>query len=281
MVKNSGKCFLLIIACAFFALNSCNVDLLGLFGSNDLSRRWDARNSFKFLKDADRNLALGSTYSFLVVTDTHIDDNKLGKSDYLGLRKLKDIIDNENIKFVVFCGDVTQKGTRKEIQEFIDVAQTLGVPCFPIVGNHDVYQGNWPEWESLIGSTVYRIDSDSDTFLMLDSANAFLGAKQLDWLESELNRANGKAFVFSHTNFFIKSPVDLQQLTDVRERARAMSILQGRAEIIFMGHLHKRVINDLGGVEYVAIEDFRDQAAYCKVDVTPDGFAWNIKNLSR
>ena len=264
MVKYIRISFFFLLICSLFALNSCNNDIFGMFGSNDLSKRWQARNKFNFLTPAERNLAtLGDTYSFIVLADTHIDDKNDLKLDKLKAVIEKSAIDGDEIKFVVISGDVTQKGERKEINKFIKQAGELGIPCYPVAGNHDVYFGNWPEWEKLIGSTIYRIDGGNTTLLILDSATGFFGNKQLDWLEKELKTAGERVFVFTHYNVFVKSPTDIQQLTDIRERARLTSILKDKCDIMFMGHLHKHIENKLGGVEYLAIEDYRDKAAYC------------------
>jgi len=274
MVTNFKKCFLLIIIFGFFTFNTCENDLLGIFGSNDFVKRWEVRNSFKFLSNDDLNMDFGDTYSFIVIADTHISD----KND-LRLPKLKDVIDADDIKFIVFCGDVTQKGTKSEVKKFMDAAAFLEVPCYPVAGNHDVYFGNWPVWEKEIGSTIYRVNGGDTTLFILDSATGFFGSKQLDWLENELKSAEKNVFAFTHCNFFVKGTGDIQQLTDVRERARITSILKDKCDIMFMGHLHKEIYNKLGGVEYLAIEDYRDKAAYCLVEVTPDGVKWKTKYL--
>ena len=273
MVACFRKYFLLILLWGIFSLSGCNNDIFGLFGSTDLSKRWQARNTFNFLSFADRNISTGDTYSFIVLNDTHINNGDTG-----GLEKLKDIIDDD-VKFVVFNGDITQSGKQKDLETFIRIAESLSVPCYPVVGNHDIYFGNWPVWKKLIGSTCYRINTGGATLLMLDSANAYFGAEQLDWLENELNRASGRVFVFSHVNLFVESPVDIQQFTDIRERARIISLLKGRCDAMFMGHVHQRIIKELGGVHYISIEDYRNNAVYCRVWVSKDNVRWEIKKL--
>jgi len=272
-ISSAWKYFLPVLLWGIFSLSGCNNDILGLFGSTDLDKRWQERNTFNFLSSADMNIATGETYSFIVLNDTHINNG-----DAHGLEKLKDIMDSD-VKFVVFNGDITQSGKQKDIEKFIMIARSLGVPCYPVVGNHDIYFGNWPVWKDLIGSTCYRINGGDATLLMLDSANAYFGSEQLDWLEDELNKANGRVFVFSHVNLFGKSPVEIQQFTDIRERARITSLLKGRCDAMFMGHAHQRIINELGGVQYITIEDYRNNEVYCQVWVSKDYVRWEFKTL--
>jgi len=277
MVANLRKYFLLFIVWSIFSLNGCNNDLFGLFGSTDLDIRWQARNTFNFLTPDERNIPSGESwgdeYSFIVLSDTHIEDGNT-----FGLNKLKNVIDS-NVKFVVFNGDITQNGKRKDIKAFMETVRSWGVPCYPVAGNHDFYFGNWPEWKELIGSTCYRVKSGGTTLLIMDSANAYFGAKQLDWLEDELKRANGRLFVFSHVNLFAENPANLQHFTDIRERARITSLLKGRCDAMFMGHVHQRIVRELGGVKYITTEDFRSQDIYCQVWVSQNGIRWEFKKL--
>ena len=275
MVKHSFIIFLTALLLYPMFLTGCNVDLFGLFGSSDLDNRLKERNSFKFLAEDERNLSLGGEYSFIVLTDTHIEDGNAW-----GLEKLKDVIEaDSNIKFAVITGDITQYGTAQDVQKFIDIARSLNVPCYPVIGNHDIYFGNWPNWKDRIGSTSYRINADAATLFILDSANAYFGRDQLDWLEREMRTAAGRVFVFSHANIFVESPVDIQQFTDTKERARLVSILRNRAGFMFMGHVHRQTLNEAGNVQYISIEDYRDKRVYCVVSVRQNGIDLQYKKL--
>jgi DNA repair exonuclease SbcCD nuclease subunit len=153
------------------------------------------------------------------------------------------------------------------------------VPCYPVVGNHDIYSGSWKVWKELIGSTSYRIDGGGATLLFMDSANAFFGADQLAWMEKEAKAAKGRLFVFTHVNLFGESPMDLQQFTDTRERTRIVSLLRGRCDAMFMGHVHRRLIREAGNTQYITTEDYRDHGVYCLVQVSSGGITWEFKKL--
>jgi predicted phosphodiesterase len=269
----------ILLACQFFA--ACTVDIPGLIVSHNLGERLEARNTFNFLTSENLTLDLPDVYSFIVVSDTHI----INGETYGLLEKLNSVVNaaGSDIKFVVFTGDVTQCGYEKDINTFIDIAKTLGVPCYPILGNHDIYFNNWSNWKRLIGSSTYKIEKDgsSTTLLMLDTANACFGKVQLDWLDNELKTAADKhkkhVFVFTHTNLFVESPADIQQLTDTRERARVLSMLSGRCDSMFAGHLHKRIIRDAGGVKYLAIDGYVEDQIYCRVSVTNSSVTYTFE----
>lgn len=279
---------MLIIGAACF-VSACRIDLFGLFGSTDLSKRLDEKNNFAFLgRYNGLPLDWGDTYSFILLSDTHIENG-----DAWGLEKLRDLVDNHNgdisnidnkIKFVVITGDITQNASEKDFKKFIEIADSLlpfGVSCYPVIGNHDVFFGNWSNWRDFIGSTLYRINSDEGktTLLIMDSANAYFGKEQLDWLENQLKSSGKNTFVFTHANPFVESPVELQQFTDTTERARFISLLHGRCDYAFTGHVHQRVVKEVGGVTFVTVEDFRGKQVYCLISVKPGGITYDFKKL--
>jgi predicted phosphodiesterase len=282
MVKIFKRYLLLFLYLASCLFINCNNDILGLFASTDLDERLNEKNPLKFMKTNNMRLLplghLGDEYSFIVITDTHIENGNA-----FGLEKIIPLIANDrDIKFVVINGDITQNGNKENIAKFIEIAhalEDLGVPCYPVIGNHDIYFNNWPNWKAYIGSTYYRIDSGKTTLFFLDSANAYFGKTQLDWLESGIKTAGRRVFVFSHVNLFVKSPFDIQQFTDVRERARIISILKGRCDIMFMGHVHKRILNEAGGVKFLSIEDYRDNRIFCRVNVKNTGIDFSFHKL--
>jgi len=272
MVKRILNIFKLILFCVILIFVGCNNDFLGFFVSNDLDERLKEKDNLIFLKERDwTNLSLGDSYSFIVLTDTHIENGKT-----FGLESLVNAI-TPDIKFAVILGDITQTGAEKDIDKFIEIADSLGIPCFPVIGNHDFYFGNWRFWRDKIGSTSYRINSDTATLFILDSANSFFGKEQLDWLERELKTAKGRIFVFTHSPLFVRGPFGMQQITDTRERARIISILRDKCDIMFMGHSHYRLLNEVGNVDYIVIEDFVSTNVYCLVTVTPDGITYEFK----
>jgi len=266
----------LLIGILFVAV-SCKQDLLGLFASNDLDERIKERDNLKFLEERGwTTLPLGDSYSFIVVADTHIEGGNA-----FGLEKLEDVVKTPelDIRFVVVLGDITQTGAEQDINKFIEIADKLGVPCYPVIGNHDFYFGNWHVWRDKIGSTNYKIDAGNTTLFMLDSANSFFGKDQLDWLEREIKTRKSRVFVFTHSPLFVTGPANMQQITDPKERARVVSILRDKCDIMFMGHSHRNYYNEAGNVEYITIEDYVAKKTYCIVTVTPGHIDIMLKKL--
>jgi len=273
----------IMLSIAIFLLG-CNYDFLGFFASSDLDGRLKERDKFVFLDGNNwRGLELGADYSFIVVTDIHIQNGET-----YGFEGLKDVIKNpaDNIKFLVVLGDITQNGSRSDLELFIDIAvNKFGVPCYPVIGNHDLYSGGWPVWRELIGSTNYRVDGGSVTLLIMDSANLFLGRDQMDWLEREVSSAAPRLFVFTHANLFTTHIEDPQQATNINERARVTSILRDKCDAMFMGHVHEWYTNDIGKVKYITVDAFhavnRTDRSYCLVRVRGGDVRYEYKKLGR
>jgi len=274
MVKPLFKILLPILL--IFVTVSCRVDMFGLFASTDLDQRLKEKNNFTFLNSMGRTaMTLGDEYSFIVITDIHTEGGNAH-----GLENIKTVIEsNPDIKFAVFGGDITQNGAEQDLRKFIEIADSLGIPVYPVIGNHDIYSGHWSVWKNLIGSTSYRVNGGSAALFILDSANGFLGKEQLDWLENELKSAQGRVFVFSHHNLFAGSAVNIQQMADTKETARIVSLVSRKCGIMFTGHSHERLVKETGGGLYINIEDFISRKTYCLVTVKNTGVSYEFKKL--
>jgi predicted phosphodiesterase len=246
---------------------------------NEFDDRFSNRNEFNFLTDSDKMIVLPDDYSFIVVSDIHI----YGQDDADEFAKIKNYIDDA--KFVVVTGDVTDDGTEEQIQRFINAASTFGVPVYPVVGNHDVYTDRASPWKKLIGSSMYRIDSESSStsLFVLDNANGSFGYDQLKWFENEIKSSKKHCFVFAHENFFFEgSPPDFEHTIDINERALFMSLLKNHCDIMFMGHLHKRIVKEYSGVKYIMIENYGSsdgQRTICRVFVSNNEVAYVFESL--
>ena len=264
MVKYPVKITLYILLLNLFCLTGCG-DFQDFLTSTDLDKRLAEKDNFKYLGSrggTTLSLKNENDYSFIVFTDTHIEDGNAW-----GLEKIADIIqNNKQIEFAVILGDITNNGSEKDIKKFIEISDLFKVPCYPVIGNHDILFNSWKNWRDLIGSTNYQITGNGINLLILDSANSFFGKQQLDWLESKIKSSKGNTFVFTHCNFFVNG-INLQQSSDAKERARVISILKNKCDIAFSGHSHERYINSAGNVQYITVEDYKDKTAYCIVTV--------------
>jgi predicted phosphodiesterase len=276
MVKHSVKITLYILLLNLFCLTGCD-DFLDFLTSTDIDKRLAEKDNFKYLGPrgwTTLSLKNENDYSFIVFTDTHIEDGNA-----FGLEKIADVIhNNSQIEFAVILGDISDYGAEQDIKKFIEISDLFNVPCYPVIGNHDILFNNWKNWKNLIGSTNYHITGNGINLFILDSANSFFGKQQLDWLEKKIKRAKGNTFVFTHCNFFVNG-INIQQSSDTNERARIISILKNKCNIVFSGHAHERYINSAGNVKYISIEDYKNKKAYCIVTVKNSVVTYKLEKL--
>jgi 3',5'-cyclic AMP phosphodiesterase CpdA len=266
---------ILLMIPVLISLTSCPVYY------DDYDSRFTYHNEFRFLSTSNGDFTpdLGEPYEFIVLSDTHIS----GSAD--DFAAIKDHVGSA--RFLVVTGDITDNGTGEEFERFKDAARairtTAGIPCYPVIGNHDIYTNRGTPWKEHIGSASYRINGGDTSLFILDNANGYFGNDQITWFERELNSVPGRVFVFAHENFFISSSpsslFDAEQTTDVRERALFTSLLRGRCDIMFMGHLHKRIINKFAGVWFIMLEDFRSTKTFCRVRVSGENISWTFETI--
>jgi len=283
MVKSLSKIFILSLSLTivFLTMGCDYVDLLGLFASNDLDERLEEKNNFVYLTENERTMtgiSLAGGFSFIVLTDTHVEDGNTKD-----LEKIKNAITDTGAKFVTILGDVTQNGAEEDFKKVFEFTRTLSVPCYPVIGNHDIYFGNWPQWKKYIGSTRYKVtDGTNVTLFILDSANAFFGKSQIDWLEKEIKTAQGMVFVLTHSDLFVQDKIKIQQLYDPAERARIMSLLHNnndKCKMMLMGHSHEWVKKEYGDVTYISIDDYKSTQKYLLVTVKDDVVSYKLNKL--
>jgi len=122
----------------------------------------------------------------------------------------------------------------------------------------------------------------STSLIILDSASASLGAYQIDFLDAELSRNFKHKFIFTHTSLFVNPELNAAQFTDwtdINERARIIKTAAGRADALFSGHLHVRVITEAGGTSYIACDAWEDGRGFLRVFVRDDGIKYEFKTI--
>lgn len=93
-------------------------------------------------------------FRFAFISDTHISAPNANPD--LDLRRtVRDINVMDDIAFVVLTGDITELGTREEIQLAHTILDSLDVPYYIIPGNHDT---GWSESGGLDFSTIFGND---------------------------------------------------------------------------------------------------------------------------
>ena len=91
--------------------------------------------TFIFLTVAQN--AFCKDFRFVQVTDLHYKNDKTSEENFDKI--INNINKTKNVEFVVFTGDNTNHSNKEDYIKFLSQANTLNVPYYVVVGNHDVF----------------------------------------------------------------------------------------------------------------------------------------------
>lgn len=143
-------------------------------------------------------------------------------------------------------------------------------PCFPIVGNHDVYYDCAKFYKqhfhtSTYSVTVKTVGGHQDLFLFLDSGNGTHGKRQMDWLEDKLSHRDEyrNCVVVSHCWLFRTSynytTTPAANLPEDEQYAFMDLMSDNNVSLVVMGHFHACEQRQFNGVTYVMIDNLNEE----------------------
>ena len=147
--------------------------------------------------------------------------------------------------------------------------QAKNDPCFPVIGNHDVYYDCADFFKQYFHTSTYTVTVKTvggfqDLYIFLDSGNGTHGKRQLEWLEETLShRADYRhCIVISHNWLFRTSynytTTPAANLPQDEQYAFMDMMSQNDVELVLMGHFHMREQRQFGGVHYVMSDNLND-----------------------
>jgi len=158
-----------------------------------------------------------------------------------------------NPLFILHTGDLSNKGSKKELDHFLEIVQTTipDTPLFVIVGNHEIVKENKNIFKKIIGPLDYVLDSAKlDTrVIVLDNADYTLKPQQLDYLRQQLANKRSLTFVAMHIppktgrwtwHAFTEGSSDLMQILSDK-----------KVTLAFCGHIHQFDEDEINGVKYI------------------------------
>jgi len=139
-------------------------------------------------------IAKAQSFKFAFVSDTHINIGNVTAAEDLR-RTVKDINANNDLKFVVITGDITEFGADDELKLAKQILDSLNKKWYIIPGNHD---SNWSEsgsntFKKVFGGETFAFNYGGYLFAATSSGpNMRMGPGQVPrenivWLDSVLN----------------------------------------------------------------------------------------------
>ena len=285
------KLHLILMAAAMILTASCNrLDFPGMvINRSDTEERvadwldYNNQNGMPVIENVPDEYCIYST------SDSHCSDR-----DSIELQGPKDRLykyvtmerNDPSAVFSLLVGDLANEsgeaGYRRAeaSMRFNAKTQAKDDPCFPVIGNHDVYYDCAEYYKQYFHTSTYTVTVKTvggyqDLYILLDSGNGTHGQRQLEWLEAQLEHRDDyrHCFVISHNWLFRTSynytttpaanlPLDEQYaFMDLMSRSNV--------ELVLMGHFHMREQRQFGGVQYVMTDNLNDggKPSYLVVNV--------------
>jgi len=154
-----------------------------------------------------------------LISDSHNNNNNLQTALTIAKKKKAD--------FVIHLGDLTNVGTKKELENAKMVLDNSGLKYFVLPGDHEYYVSEWNGVPSISNFTSLFGDTDSWLVFSQSGENSnfeFLIAKQ----NTNSNFQNGEVFLFTHQPLY-----PLGKDPDLLEKVRNSNI-----KAVFSGDLH-------------------------------------------
>ncbi len=220
-----------------------------------------------------------SDLKFAQVSDVHFSTRNVNTSFKLTAEspKLLDdainqINEMQDIKFVMFTGDLIDKSFEKELLAALPHVEKLKYPWYFVFGNHDPCVGGYltkklyyqilrehnanftaqKPYYSFVpqkGYKVIALDSIIDTRI---TSNGEIDAEQLKWLDEELSKSKKDVvLIFMHVPIIEPFPSDGHRLLNAGE-VQALIEKYKNPIAVFQGHYHANKITQHENVLYVS-----------------------------
>ncbi|RJQ42212.1 MAG: hypothetical protein C4534_10940 [Gaiellales bacterium] len=197
--------------------------------------------------------AEAASYTFAVMGDSHTDglDNGILPQAVASARE-------NDAQFIIHTGDVSNTGTREELERYAGFVASAGVPVHSIPGNHDlVSAGDASLFSMIVGPPHSSFEFGGDHFILLDNADESTGIDpgQMEWALEELEAGaeSPRQFIFTHVPLGSPDPevawlLDEPGYASGAELASAASRHENTAAF-FSGHVHGLLRYSLDGID--------------------------------
>ncbi len=267
--------YISLISCGLILISglySCNrLDVLGMVvNRSDTEERvadwldWNAQHA-PFVLDS-----IPDHYTFYSCSDSHVNDNNDRLTAYVTAER-----NDPEAAFSIVAGDLANESGEnpyilcEEAMRFDPAVHVDDDPCYPIIGNHDVYFDCAEYFKKHFHTSTYTVTVNTvggfkDLFVFLDSGNGTHGKRQMDWLEEQLGHRSDYryCFVISHNWMFRTTynytTTPAANLPEDEQYAFMDLMSRFKVDMVIMGHFHYRDHKTFYGVPYVMTDNLNE-----------------------
>ncbi len=167
-------------------------------------------------------------------------------------RQVLESVMADGSEFLIHTGDLVNKGTEKQWQDYQETMVGFTLPFYPVPGNHDGLDGKLDGYLAYSGATAthYSFDYGPVHFTLADSHNGGISAGELAWLREDLSATSQplKMVVLHHPPF---DPDGTDHIMAYGNES-FMALMAGMdVDYVFAGHIHAYARGERDGVTYV------------------------------
>lgn len=203
----------------------------------------------------------------LQLSDLHGVDpsDKIGNID--PLKQLKKAVEHinhyhSNASFCAVTGDIADTASPLAYKSAKKLLDTLTMPYYPIVGNHDSRQPFLAEFTNTPtdnGFINYRVDSDNNVFLFLDTLkenhhDGELCNQRRQWLQNQLEQigSDKQIVIFMHHPPFSVMMPWMDGIMLKNNQAFYDIIKDRQIAYLFFGHIHRPASGSWNNIPYAS-----------------------------
>jgi Icc protein len=153
------------------------------------------------------------------------------------------------LRFVIAMGDITERGQVEEYELFDRQLQTLTIPFYTTIGNHELW-GPPERFRDRYGRASFHFGFKGAAFSFADSGDTGLDPIVEEWLDGWLADARDRAHVFlTHT-----PPLDpfggrYGSFRSAQDARRLIArLVDGNVDLALYGHIHTYVAYEDAGI---------------------------------
>jgi Icc-related predicted phosphoesterase len=144
------------------------------------------------------------------------------------------------IQFVVSAGDLTTRGGVDQLVRFQHELESLRVPYFTTLGNHELGTDDGMPFQTYFGRSSFRFLYGGIQFTFIDSGSATLDPMVYDWLTGWIDEGRNRTHVvLMHIPPIDPIGVRNGSFADRNEAAKLLATLaEGNVDLTLYGHIH-------------------------------------------
>ena len=220
---------------------------------------------------------------FVQVTDVHYRSDDEDAKIYIK-EFVKNVNEIKGLSFVVFTGDNIDSSDMQSLKEFLRFTKSIKVPCYFIVGDHDVARNSGIskekyfdtvrqyDWFNPAWTGNYKFAKKGFLFVAVDGAkeiipgpNGYYKMNTLNWLSKTLNRNKNKDVIILQ-HFPLVEPRNVKSHTTYKaEDYLNMLDTYNNVIAIVSGHYHTNKEEMRNGIYHISSPAFINEPHYYKL----------------